>query len=214
MERESLRPKILLEGGGRAGSADQFSRAASEVSSAHSTGPAVPQGPGAPEANPPVDPASGAVKSGAMIDMQRFVLAQYVCDFGNVIKSNQLSKSFKITNVGHTQISFEFSKALKSAVSGAGFIIEPDRVNRLPGAPDFESVEFNVTFNSSRPGVKVGPLELLVPLQIKGGPQASIASQVTVVQTVLSLSVLEPAGECADEGERHDPGRGPEHGEP
>ena len=175
LEREALRPKILLEDGGRAASADQFSRAASEVSSAHSTGPAVPQGPGAPENTPPVDPAGSALKGGVIIDMQRFVLAQYVCDFGNVVKNNQLSRSFKIMNVGHTQISFEFSKALKSAVSGAGFIIEPDRVNRLPGAPDFETVEFNVVFNSSRPGVKVGPLELLVPLQIKGGPQASVA---------------------------------------
>ncbi len=180
LEREAQRPKVLLEDGGRAASADQFSRAASEVSSAHSTGPAVPQGPGAPENTPPVDPASAALKGGVVVDMQRFVLAQYVCDFGNVIKNNQLSKSFKIMNVGHTQISFEFSKALKSAVSGAGFIIEPDRVNRLPGAPDFETVEFNVVFNSGRPGVKVGPLELLVPLQIKGGPQASAAPRASV----------------------------------
>ena len=170
-ERESSRPKVLLENVSREGAPDMFSRPASEVSSAHSAGPVAPPGPGAAELAPAVDPTSAALSAGLIIDMQKFVLSDYVCDFGNVIKNVQITKSFKITNVGFTQISFEFSKAVKSLISGSGFIIEPDRVNRLPGAPDFESVEFSVAFNSSRPGVKVGPLELLVPLQVKGGPQ-------------------------------------------
>ena len=158
----------MLENGGLEGSADMFSRPDSEVSSAISGGPVAPPGPGAPESTA-VDPA----KAGLIIDMQQFVLSEYVCDFGNVIKNAQSTRTFKITNVGFTQISFEFSKTVKSLLSNSGFIVEPDRVNRLPGAPDFETVEFNVTFNSSRPGVKVGPLELLLPLQIKGGPQVS-----------------------------------------
>jgi hydrocephalus-inducing protein len=158
---------VLLEMSGREGSADLHSRPDSEVSSAISGGPVAPPGPGAPE-SAAVDPAT---KGGLIIDMHSFVLSEYLCDFGNVIKNAQSTRTFKITNVGFTQISFEFSKNVKSLLSNSGFIVEPDRVNRLPGAPDFETVEFNVVFNSSRPGVKVGPLELLLPLQIKGGPQ-------------------------------------------
>ena len=164
----------MLGDSSREGSAEIFSRPDSEVSSALSGGPVVPPGPGAPELAAAVDPASGAAKGAPIIDMQRFVLSEYVCDFGNVIKNAQITKTFKVTNVGFTQISFEFSKAVKSQISGSGFIIEPDRVNRLPGAPDFETVEFSVVFNSSRPGVKLGPLELVVPLHIKGGPQVSV----------------------------------------
>ncbi len=160
----------MLEDGFPAGSTEIFSRPTSEVSSVHSAGPVAPAGPGV-EPAPAVEAASAAVKGESIVDMHKFVLSEYVCDFGNVIKNAQLTKTFKITNVGYTQISFEFSKSIKSLISGSGFIIEPDRVNRLPGAPDFETVEFSVLFNSSRPGVKVGPLELLVPLHIKGGPQ-------------------------------------------
>ena len=169
IQKEAQRAKILLSNElnvDRDGSSSSgqltFDTGATQVA---------PQGPGAPRASTPSDANFMITKSVMTVDMQNYVLAEYLMDFGNVIKGVQITKTFKVSNVGYAQLSFEFSKSAKSSITNAGFIVEPDRVNRLPGAPDFESVDFTVIFNSSRPSVKLGPLELLIPLQIKTGPQ-------------------------------------------
>lgn len=144
---------------------------------------AAPPGPGDPTQ------ASNALP---VIDMKKFTLAEYVLDFGNVVKGQQLQKEFHVTNVGFSQVSFEFPKPLKAAMAGAGFIVEPDRVQRLPGSPDFESAEFTVLFNSSRPGVTLGPIDLLLPLQMRSGPQVRVylKANVTMPDVELSAEVL------------------------
>ena len=175
LEKEQQRAKVLLW----EEVYDKSSRPDSGLSSVLSGGPAVPPGPSS--GGPAVPPGPGAgdlpdlpppnAKAGILVDMQHYILSEYLCDFGNVIKGTQLTKTFKVTNVGFAQISFELSKGVKSLTSGCGVIIEPDRVNRLPGAPDFESVDFAVSFNSGRAGVKLGPMELLIPLTVRSGPQ-------------------------------------------
>ncbi|KAJ1491733.1 hypothetical protein T484DRAFT_1773431, partial [Baffinella frigidus] len=148
-------------------------------------------------ARPPTGPAVGEDKAvtpvgqsvvaratpvpGEQISMTNYVLAEYVCDFGNVIKGQQVQKEFRVTNVGFSQISFELPKSLKTAIINAGFVMEPDKVARLPGAPDFEAVDFDIIFNSTRAGVVPGPIDLLVPLAVRSGPQVNIYLRANVV---------------------------------
>ena len=149
-------------------------------------GPSAPPGPGAPDNAPP---AVSVFKTGApFVDMRNFVLSEYVCDFGHVIRGAQLQRTFRVTNVGFTNISFEYPKNVKSALIAAGFVVEPDRVNRLPGAPDYESVEFTVLFNSGRPGVNLGPVDLLIPIAIRGGPQVNVYLKANVTIPDIDLS--------------------------
>ena len=71
------------------------------------------------------------------------MLASYLIDFGNVIKGSTKKKSFRIRNIGWQPISFDLDKI---ALANGGIKMEPDKVVRLPGLPESESVDFNVTF--------------------------------------------------------------------
>ena len=122
------------------------------------------------------------------INMAGFVLGEYVCDFGHVIKGQQVQREFRVTNVGFSQVSFELPKSLKAAITNAGFVIEPDKVGRLPGAPDFEAVDFEVLFNSTRQGVVPGPIDMLVPLAVRSGPQVNVYLRANVIVPDLVVS--------------------------
>mmetsp|Transcript_4036 Transcript_4036/g.9628 ORF Transcript_4036/g.9628 Transcript_4036/m.9628 type:complete len:4944 (+) Transcript_4036:104-14935(+) len=126
------------------------------------------------------------------MNMSGFILARYVCDFGNVIKGTHRTKRFRITNVGPSQVSFELNKNVKHALSQSGFGIEPDRVSRLPGAPECESVEFTITFNSARAGVALGPMDMVVPIDLKTGPAVIMhfRANVTIPDVELSTDTL------------------------
>ena len=176
-------PDELLDAKSRPGTSQLHEAAA---------GPVAPPGPGAPEMAA-VPGTVSVFKSGQpFIDMNSYVLAEYVCDFGHVIKGQQLQRTFRVTNVGFTNISFDYPKSVKSALTQAGFVVEPDRVNRLPGAPDFEGVDFSVLFNSSRPGVNLGPVDLLIPVAVRGGPQVNVylKANVTIPDVELSSDSL------------------------
>ncbi|KAI9203106.1 uncharacterized protein BJ171DRAFT_510899 [Polychytrium aggregatum] len=72
-------------------------------------------------------------------------VARYLCDFGNVIRNTNKKKTIRITNHGERPVSFQLEKL---NLSGTGFSIEPEKVKSLPGAPHYESVEFQVTFQA------------------------------------------------------------------
>lgn len=60
-----------------------------------SGGPVAPPGPG--------DPGKDITQI-PLVDMKGFTLAEYVLDFGNVIKGQQVQKEFRVTNVGFSQV--------------------------------------------------------------------------------------------------------------
>lgn len=153
-------------------------------------GPAVPPGPG--DGGAIVEQNMSMVSQLPVLDMTKFALADYVLDFGNVIKGQQQQKEFKVTNVGYSNVSFEFQKSIKAAMSQAGFTVEPDKVQRLPGAPDFETAEFAVVFNSAKPTVNLGPIDLVVPLQTRNGPtvRVHLRANVTIPDVDLSSDSL------------------------
>ncbi|KAJ3332957.1 hypothetical protein HDU76_012454, partial [Blyttiomyces sp. JEL0837] len=114
------------------------------------------------------------------------ILANYVCNFGNVIKNTSRKKSFKLTNKSLNPISFQLDK---STLFGTGFSIEPDRVKQLPGHPSNESVEFQVTFQARTQNIGVVQVEL--PIKVQGGPTTMLTLRADVTLPDLQLSTNE-----------------------
>ncbi|KAJ3416712.1 hypothetical protein HDV05_000542 [Chytridiales sp. JEL 0842] len=113
-------------------------------------------------------------------------LANYVCNFGNVIRNTSRKKSFKLTNHGLSPISFQLDK---SVLVGTGFSIEPDRVKLLPGQPYCESIEFQVAFQAR--SQNVGAIEVQLPINIQGGPTTTLTLRADVTLPDLQLSCNE-----------------------
>ena len=97
---------------------------------------------------------------GVMVSLENIVIANYVCDFGNVVVGNTKRKTFRLTNVGNIPLSFSFDKKIMSA---AGISIDPDKVQRI--LPNNSNV-FNVTY-STRKNAKFGKTKHIIPIDIK-----------------------------------------------
>ncbi|KXZ49496.1 hypothetical protein GPECTOR_21g722 [Gonium pectorale] len=126
-------------------------------------------------------------------------VAHYVLDFGYVVKGLSRTRKFKITNTSNQQVSFRFEKGL---LENHGFKVEPEVVSRLPGAPDFGTIEVAVTLQANKSNVQPGPLELTYPIAIKGSPPVLITmrAHVQVPDLKLSSEVLDfgycQTGQC------------------
>ena len=73
------------------------------------------------------------------------MLSKYVCEFGNVVRGASKTKSFRIINSGVANLTISFDK---KSLANTGFSIEPDRFGRIPGAPENEAVDVEVSFQS------------------------------------------------------------------
>jgi len=109
-----------------------------------------------------------------------FVIAEHLADFGNVIAGTSKKKTFRVTNLGSIPVSFSLDKRLPAA---HGFTVEPEKVNRLP---EGTSVDFTLKFKARKNGI--GPVEVDVPIDVKGGPtaQLSLRANVTVPDIVIA----------------------------
>ncbi|GIL73964.1 hypothetical protein Vretifemale_3957, partial [Volvox reticuliferus] len=121
-------------------------------------------------------------------------VAHYVVDFGYVVKGLTRTRKFRITNTSSQQVSFRFEKGLLEL---HGFKVDPEVVARLPGAPDFGSVEVAVTMLANKSSVQAGPLELIYPLNIKGSPPVllTLRAHIQVPDMRLSTETLD-FGSC------------------
>ncbi|KAI9356512.1 hypothetical protein DFJ73DRAFT_958267 [Zopfochytrium polystomum] len=95
----------------------------------------------------------------SIVESSQVVLANYICNFGNVIRNTNRKKMFKLTNKSRQPINFQMDKSI---LLGTGFSIEPDRVKSLPGHPHHESVEFQVAFQARNQSAEVTLPELLL----------------------------------------------------
>lgn len=116
-------------------------------------------------------------------ESSQVVLANYVCNFGNIIRNTSRKKSFKLFNKSHQPISFQLDKSI---LLGTGFSIDPDRVKSLPGRPHNEHVEFHVSFHARNQNAGVVQTEL--PIYIQGGPLTTLTlrAEVTLPDLVFS----------------------------
>jgi len=108
-------------------------------------------------------------------------IANYVCDFGNVIITRTAKKSFRLTNTGKIPVTFNFDKRI---LGHAGISIEPDKVQKM--APN-SSAYFNVLL-TTRKNSKFGKQKFNVPIDIKNGPKYTIefCANVTIPELTLS----------------------------
>lgn len=49
---------------------------------------------------------------GVQINLENINIANYVCDFGNVVVGASKTKSFRLTNVGKIPVTFNFDKKI------------------------------------------------------------------------------------------------------
>ncbi len=74
--------------------------------------------------------ATGATLNigGNIVPLDNINIANYTCDFGNVVVGNSKKKSFRFTNTGRLPINFSFDKKI---LANYGISIEPDKVQKL-----------------------------------------------------------------------------------
>lgn len=83
-----------------------------------------------------------------------------------------------------------------------GFGMVGDAGIKLAGAPECQSTEVTFTVLATKNWVPPGPMELTLPLQIKGGPAVllTLRALMVVPEVVPSISVLDfgtvSAGHC------------------
>ena len=82
------------------------------------------------------------------------------------------------------------------ALLAAGFRIDPDKVIKLPGLPEPETVDFTITFESKSFKVKLGPLTHVMKLELKPGPPVAVLMKVNI--TVPDLKLSESSLDFAD----------------
>lgn len=110
------------------------------------------------------------------------VVANYICDFGNVISATTKKKVFKIMNAATAgPISWVFDK---QQLAGSGFSIEPDRVNKLPEAG---SVDIVVKF-FAKPKLSPGRVTVTMPVSIKNAPVVNLMFSVNICMPDIEMT--------------------------
>ncbi|XP_037834213.1 hydrocephalus-inducing protein homolog [Kryptolebias marmoratus] len=109
-------------------------------------------------------------------------LPEYVLDFGLVIPDKAVSQSVNITNNGSVPVSFH---ANCKRLAGTGFTAEFDHVKNLLCG---ETQTFTVTFDPDEPDLKTGKRDVLLPIQVAGGPQVKVRLCAAVAMPTITVS--------------------------
>ncbi|KAG2469946.1 HYDIN protein, partial [Polypterus senegalus] len=114
-------------------------------------------------------------------------LPEYVLDFGYVIHNTLCTHIVKVTNTGLLPVSFHVEKR---HLANTGFSTELDRVKNLPYC---ETETFEVRFDPCGSSLKLGDVDVLMPIQVVGGPvfQVRLHAVVTMPSLTLSADMLE-----------------------
>ena len=90
-------------------------------------------------------------------------LPPYVLDFGHVVLGTVRTHIVRATNTGWFPVSFSVNR---DYLYQYGFNIELDRVRQLPGAPDHETVDFEVSFDPRGANLGLGKVATVVPMNV------------------------------------------------
>lgn len=113
-------------------------------------------------------------------------------DFGFVAKGINKTRKVKLTNLSAQQVAFVVDKHLLEAW---GFGMGPDASINLAGAPKCQSCEVAFTLTAAKAWLPAGPLELTLPLELKGGPAVLLT-----LRAVLVVPDVLPSLTCLDFG--------------
>jgi len=119
--------------------------------------------PKAPASKPPARRPSAGKKSKTP-KAEDQIISRYFCDFGYVVKGTHKVKKLKVQNITSQQVSYAIDKKLIPP----GFSIDPESVQKLPGAPEFEVLDMTVTLQTG--SLSVGELRHVIPIPIRQGP--------------------------------------------
>ncbi|KAM7413943.1 hypothetical protein PAMA_018980 [Pampus argenteus] len=119
--------------------------------------------------------------------LSKFLLPEYVLDFGYAIPGKVLSHTVNVTNTGSVAVSFRANHKL---LSGTGFSAEFERVKNLPCG---ETQTFTVKFDSQGANLQMGAISVVMPIQVTGGPavQVQLSAVVTVPTVTVSTDTLQ-----------------------
>ncbi|XP_072551301.1 hydrocephalus-inducing protein homolog [Salminus brasiliensis] len=112
----------------------------------------------------------------------RFVLPDYILDFGYVIHGSIPTHIVKVTNAGPASVSF---RAERQSLAGTGFSTELDRVMNLPYC---ETETFEVKFDPRGANVELGEITAVMPIQVLGGPTVQVRLRAVVTMPSLKVS--------------------------
>ncbi|XP_026221932.1 hydrocephalus-inducing protein homolog [Anabas testudineus] len=113
--------------------------------------------------------------------LSKFLLPEYVLDFGYVIPGKVLSHTVNITNSGLVPVSFN---AISKPLAGTGFTVEFERVKNLPCG---ETQTFTVKFDPQAAKVHTEGISVTMPIQVTGGPMVQV--QLCAVVTMPTITV-------------------------
>lgn len=130
---------------------------------------------------------------GTIVSLDNITIANYSCDFGNVVVGSTKKRSFRFTNVGKLPLNFAFDKKI---LANYGITIEPDKVQKL--APN-QSVLFNVVY-ATRKNAKFGKVKNIVPIDVKYGPSYAIefVANLTIPELTMSTDNLDFLKVCVN----------------
>ena len=132
-----------------------------------------------------VSKAAGDVDNSEVLaptGVNKVVVANYLCDFGNVISGTSKKKVFKIMNASTAgPMTWVLDK---SSYAGSGFSVDPDKVSKLP---EGGVVDIVVKF-LARGKLNLGRQTNIVPLVMKNAPTVNILLSVNVCMPDLILS--------------------------
>ncbi|GAA6221266.1 hydrocephalus-inducing protein homolog [Lates japonicus] len=119
--------------------------------------------------------------------LSKFVLPEYVLDFGYVIPGKILSHTVNVTNTGSVPVSFH---ANHKTLAGTGFSAEFERVKNMPCG---ETQTFTVKFDPQGAKLQMGDIRVVMPIQVAGGPvvQVRLCAVVTMPAITASTDTLQ-----------------------
>ncbi|CAD5117498.1 DgyrCDS6267 [Dimorphilus gyrociliatus] len=117
--------------------------------------------------------------------LEKPLLPEYLLDFGYVILGRIEQRVVRVTNSGYFPVSFKIDE---SNLSPKGFKVDNRIVRNIPGAPDHEWIDIQVTFDPRAANLDLGLVEGQILLNIAHGPNVLIVAKASVTMPDLKLS--------------------------
>ncbi|KAF8564659.1 hypothetical protein P879_04214 [Paragonimus westermani] len=116
-------------------------------------------------------------------------LPGYVLDFGVVIFGTVTKRPVRSINTGFEPVSFRFEPQSVQRIAQCGFAPSISRIRKLPGAPDHEWADWEITFDPKGAGLSSGLVGVELIINILNGPLIPVWLQAEVVTPALSAHV-------------------------
>ncbi|XP_053479109.1 hydrocephalus-inducing protein homolog [Ictalurus furcatus] len=124
----------------------------------------------------------GSISSMWRKKLSRFILPEYILDFGYVIHGTVSTRIVKVTNTGLLPVTF---RAERHSLAGTGFSTELNRVKNLPCC---ETETFEVKFDSRVANLELAEMSTVLPIQVLGGPTVQVRLLAVVMRPSLTAS--------------------------